>query len=200
MSSSTDFNFDTTSTAEQVAAHLASHIQGKTVLTTGVSPGGLGAYFVKTIAKYQPKLIILASRDIEKAKATAQAISSLAPGVQTRVLELDLGSQAQVRTAAAEVNAYEESIDLLVNNAAVMACPYATTKDGLELQFGTNHIGHFLFTNLILGKILAAGPGARVVNVSSAGHRLSPIRWDDINFSVRHLSVPPVYVARLTFL
>lgn len=100
-----------------------------------------------------------------------------------------MGSQAQVRKAAAEVNAYGENIDVLVNNAALMGCPYSKTPDGLETQLGTNHIGHFLFTNLILGKILAAGPGARVINVSSGGHRFSPIRWDDLNFSVCHYSM-----------
>ena len=177
------FTFETT--AEDVAEAFALQIRGKTVLTTGVSPGGLGAYFVETIARYQPKLLILATRDISKARETAQAISSASPGVETRLLELDLGSQAQIRKAAEEVNAYAEPIDVLVNNAGVMACPYSTTKDGLESQFGTNHIGHFLFTNLIMAKIIAAGPGARTISVSSDGHRLSPIRFHDLNFSVR---------------
>lgn len=174
-----------TTTSEEAAAAFASQIRGKTVLTTGVSPGGLGAYFVETIAKFQPRLLILAGRDVAKVAATEKVIASIAPGVKTRVLELDLASQVQIRKAATEVNAYEESIDVLVNNAAIMACPYSTTPDGLESQFGTNHIGHFLFTNLIIGKVLAAGPGARVINVSSDGHKLSPIRFDDIGFSVR---------------
>ncbi|TFK78017.1 NAD(P)-binding protein, partial [Polyporus arcularius HHB13444] len=72
-------------------------------------------------------------------------------------------------------------IDVLVNNAGIMATPYGKTVDGIESQFGTNHIGHFLFTNLIIPKLLESKQG-RVVNVSSNGHRLSDIRWDDFNF------------------
>lgn len=180
-------NFGATTTGEEVADSFAPQIHGKTILITGVSPGGLGAQFAEIIAKHHPKLLILAARDLSKAKATAQAISSALPDVQTRVLELDLGSQTQVRKAAEEVNAYEEAIDVLVNNAGVMGCPYSTTVDGLETHFGTNHIGHFLFTNLIMGKIISAGPGARVVSVSSGGHRRSAIRFDDPNFSVRQI-------------
>ena len=69
-----------------------------------------------------------------------------------------------------------------MNNAGVMACPLGHTADGLELQFGTNHIGHFLFTNLIINKVLAAGEGARIINVSSNGHRLGGVRFEDPNF------------------
>lgn len=170
-------------TGAEVAHSLSHQINGKTILTTGVSPNGLGASFVKTIAAHSPKLLILAGRDASKLDQTASDIKSLHPDVSTRTLVLDLGSQKQIREAAAEVNRYEESIDVLVNNAGVMACPYSTTSDGLEMQFGTNHIGHFLFTNLILDKILAS-PNPRVVNVSSDGHRLSPMRWDDIGFEV----------------
>lgn len=176
--------YDLKTTAEEIFEACASQIRGKTILTTGVSPNGLGAAFVETLAKFQPKLLILAGRDAAKAALTAEAISTTSPGIQTRVLELDLGSQVQIRKAAEEVNAYEETIDVLVNNAGVMACPYSTTTDGLEHQFGTNHIGHFLFTNLILGKILATGPGARVISVSSDGYRLGPVRFDDYDFHV----------------
>lgn len=179
-----DTDFGANSTAEEVAQAFADQIRGKTVLTTGVSPGGLGAYFVQVIAKQQPRLLVLAARNASKANAIAQTIISSFPDVKTRVLVLDLGSQAQVRTAAEEVNGYEENIDVLVNNAGIMACPYGKTVDGLESQFATNHIGHFLFTNLLMGKILAAGPGARIINVSSDGYKQSPVRFDDINFSV----------------
>ncbi|TFK86693.1 NAD(P)-binding protein, partial [Polyporus arcularius HHB13444] len=86
------------------------------------------------------------------------------------------------RKAAAEVLSWPEPIDVLVNNAGIMATPYGKTVDGIESQFGTNHIGHFLFTNLIMPKLLESKQGPRVVNVSSNGHRLSDIRWDDFNF------------------
>ncbi|KAK2756168.1 hypothetical protein FQN54_005576 [Arachnomyces sp. PD_36] len=168
-------------TGAEVAQALSAHIKGKTVLTTGVSPKSLGASFVQTIAAHSPKLLILAGRDASKIDQTVSEIKSINPHVSTRSLILDLSSQAQIREAAAEVNGYEENIDVLVNNAGVMACPYSSTVDGLETQFGTNHIGHFLFTNLILDKVLAS-PNPRIVNVSSDGHWISPIRWDDIGF------------------
>ena len=77
---------------------------------------------------------------------------------------------------------------MLINNAAIMAVPYAKTVDGVESQFGTNHIGHFLFTNLIMPKLLAAKRGARVLNVSSSGHKRGQVRFDDYNFEVCQFS------------
>jgi NAD(P)-dependent dehydrogenase (short-subunit alcohol dehydrogenase family) len=171
------------STAEEVAEFCASQIKDKVILTTGVSPGGLGAYFAQTIAAHKPKLLILAARSASKVQETASAISKAHPDVQTRVLILDLGDLKQVWEAAKEVLAYpEEGIDVVLNSAAVMACPYSQTKGGLETQFGTGHIGHFLFTNLILEKVLKVK--GRVVNVSSDGHRLGPVRFDDPGFDV----------------
>ncbi|KAF2430393.1 NAD(P)-binding protein [Tothia fuscella] len=169
------------SEAKDVAAHYAPQIANKVILTTGVSPGGLGAFFVETIAAQKPKLLILAGRDTTKTQETADAIAKAHPNVKTRNLKLDLSDQKQIWEAAKEVLGYEENIDVLVNNAAVMACPYSKTKDGLEMQFGTGHIGHFLFTNMILKKVLEVK--GRVINVSSDGHRFSPIRFDDWGFS-----------------
>jgi len=171
-------------TASGIASDNASHIAGKIVLVTGVTPGGTGAIFVETIARHKPKLLILAGRTHSKVQATADKIASDAAnvGVETRVLVLDLASQKQVRKAAEEVLAYPEpSIDVLVNSAGIMAGPYRTTEEGIELQFGSNHIGHFLFTNLIVPKIMASR-SPRIINVSSDGHRLSPVRFNDWNF------------------
>lgn len=172
------------STAEEVAQFYAQQITNKTILTTGVSPGSLGAYFVQTIAAYKPKLLILAARSESKLKETAAAIAKEHPHVPTRILVLDLSDLKQVWSAAKEVLAYEDvkGIDVLVNSAAVMACPYSKTVDGMELQFGTNHIGHFVFTNAILDKVLKVK--GRVVNVSSAGHRFSPVLFEDVGFAV----------------
>ncbi|OJJ50413.1 hypothetical protein ASPZODRAFT_129039 [Penicilliopsis zonata CBS 506.65] len=169
-------------TAEKVAQDLATHIADRIVLVTGVSPGGLGAAFASAIAHQKPRLIILAARSVSKAEETAKAIAEQAPDVQTRLLELDLSSQAQIRQAAAEVNAYAENIDVLVNNAGVMAIPYTPTTDGLESQFGINYLGPFLFTNLIMPKLRAGAGKARVVNISSDGYRASAIRFADPNF------------------
>lgn len=176
-----EFGFDTT--AEEVAEYFKDRINGKVILTTGVSPNSLGAYYVQTVATHNPKLLILAGRDTAKLQETEDVIKKANPNVPVRLLNLDLSDMSQVREAAKEVNGYSENIDILMNNAAVMGCPYMTTKDGLEMQFGTGHIGHFLFTNLILQKILASGDHPRVINVSSAGHRISPIRFDDWDFS-----------------
>jgi NAD(P)-dependent dehydrogenase (short-subunit alcohol dehydrogenase family) len=171
--------------ASTVAADNASSIAGKIVLTTGVTQGGLGATFLEEIAKHKPKLLILAGRCHSKVQATAGKIKSNpeSADVETRILILDLASQTQVREAAKQVLSYpEDRIDVLVNSAGIMAGPYRTTEDGIEAQFGSNHIGHFLFTNLIMRKMLAS-PSPRVVNVASDGHRFSGIRFNDYNFS-----------------
>ena len=167
--------------ATEVASNLASHIAGKVILTTGVTPNGLGAFFVETIAKHNPALLILAGRSASKVQATADRIKSTSPDVETRIVILDLASQAQIRDAAKQVLGYPEPIDVVVNSAGIMAGPYALTKEGIESQFGSNHIGHFLFTNLIMSKILES-KSPRIVNVSSNGHALGPVRFDDYNF------------------
>jgi NAD(P)-dependent dehydrogenase (short-subunit alcohol dehydrogenase family) len=193
------FGFETT--AEEASRVLADEIRGKTgqlnqfiylyshtyttlVLITGVSPGGLGAEAARAISLSEPGLLILAGRNMSKVQETEKAINATSPHVSIRCLKLDLSSQKQIREASAEVNGYKEPIDRLINNAAIMAAPYAVTEDGLEAQFGTNYVGHYLFTNLIMSKILEAGKGARIVNVSSIGHIIEGIRFDDYDFSV----------------
>ncbi|KAF1844034.1 NAD(P)-binding protein [Cucurbitaria berberidis CBS 394.84] len=171
--------------ASTIAADNASSIAGKIVLTTGVTQGGIGSFFVQEIAKHKPALLILAGRSPSKVHATVDKIKATpeSADVVTRVLILDLASQQLVRDAAEEVLSYaEDHIDVLVNSAGIMAGPYRTTKEGIELQFGSNHIGHFLFTNLIMPKILAS-KSPRIVNVSSDGHRFSAVRFEDPSFS-----------------
>lgn len=175
------YNKETTAT--ELVGELADEIKGKVILVTGVSPNGLGAVFSEAIAAGSPALIILAGRSVSKVEETAKAITTAHPKVKTKTLRLDLGSFAAVREAAAEVNGWDDvpAIDVLVNNAGIMAVDYALTSDGVESQFATNHLAHFLFTNLIMGKVLAAR-APRVVSVSSDGHRYSHIRFDDYNF------------------
>ncbi|PWY69488.1 short-chain dehydrogenase [Aspergillus heteromorphus CBS 117.55] len=174
--------YNAQTTAEEMARDCQAAIVNKNILVTGVSPGGLGAEFAKVIAPYGPSLIILANRDRPKAQETQAEIQRIAPSVATRILNLDLSSQAQVRNAAKEVLTYNEHIDVLVNNAGVMASPFALSDDGVETQFAINHVGHFLFTNLIMSKLVAPGKTGRVVNVSSNGHELGPVRFHDWNF------------------
>jgi NAD(P)-dependent dehydrogenase (short-subunit alcohol dehydrogenase family) len=182
--------YNAQTTGSELVRELADHIKGKVILTTGVSPGGLGAHFVETVAGAKPSLLILAGRSTAKVQKTADALAKSHPDVKTRILRLDLASLAAVREAAAEVNSWDDipSIDVLVNNAAIMAVEHAVSPDGFESQFATNHLGHFLFTNLIMGKVLAASK-PRVVSVSSDGHRISPVRFDDLDFHVRHIHI-----------
>ena len=134
-----------------------------------------------------PALIVLAGRSLGKIQPVIDRINATNPAVRTKFINLDLASQASVREAAASINANVEKIDVLINNAAVMAVPFSKTVDGIESQFGTNHIGHFLLANLIMSKILAAGPGARIVNVSSVSHQMADVNLDDYNFEVKPL-------------
>ncbi|KAI1375403.1 NAD(P)-binding protein [Hypoxylon crocopeplum] len=175
--------YGATTTADELVNDFAADIKGKVILTTGVSPETLGATFVETLAKAEPALLILAGRKLEKVQKTADSIASANPNVKLRVLQLDLGSLAAVREAAATVNSWTDvpHIDVLVNNAGIMAVEFALTPDGYESQFATNHLGHFLFTNLLMSKLLAS-EAPRIVSVSSDGHRWSPIRWADYNF------------------
>lgn len=176
-----------TGTATSLAALYAPHIKGKIVLTTGVSPSGLGAAFVKVLARWEPSVLILAGRNASKVQATAKGLveeGSLSPS-QVRTLELDLASLDAVRAAARTMNSWKDvpSIDILVNNAGIMAVDHAVSPEGYESQLATNHLGPFLFTNLIMGKILASA-APRIVMVSSDGHRLCPFRFHDYNFRV----------------
>ena len=170
--------YDINTSADELLKDLSGEVRNKVVLTTGVAPGGLGGTFMEYIATAQPALLIFASRSTKKAQTVADAIAEKSPEVKVRLLELDLGSLQAVREAAKTVNSWGDvpQIDVLVNNAGIMATDYSLTPDGFESQFGTNHLGHFLFSNLIMDKILAAKV-PRVVSVSSDGHRLNPIRW-----------------------
>ena len=179
-------SYSANSVADELSKDLAQEIKGKFILATGVSPKSLGATFIESIAGSQPALIILAGRDNAKLqRVAAKILASTQPQVQVRLLQLDLASLALVRQSAAELNSWAEvpRIDVVVNSAGIMATEFALSPDGFESQLATNHLGHFLFTNLIMEKILAS-ESPRVVNVSSDGHRLSPIRWGDYNFRV----------------
>jgi NAD(P)-dependent dehydrogenase (short-subunit alcohol dehydrogenase family) len=156
------------------------------VVITGPSEGGIGSETAVSLAKASPAMLILAGRSESKIAPVIARIAESSPDVRVKFVTLDLGSLKSVRKAAAEINEITTKIHLLINNAAIMACPYAKTEDGIESQFGTNHIGHFLLTNLLMDKIIAAGAGARIVNVSSSAIR-GTIRYDDYNFQVRPL-------------
>jgi NAD(P)-dependent dehydrogenase (short-subunit alcohol dehydrogenase family) len=152
---------------------------GRTAVVTGANTG-LG-YETATALAAKGAHVVLAVRNLEKGKAAADLIARAHPGASVAIQELDLTSLHSVRAAADQLRSDHESIDLLINNAGVMMTPKSTTKDGFELQFGTNHLGHFALTNLLLDRVLAV-PGSRIVTVSSQGHRFARngIRFDDL--------------------
>ncbi|MCJ1450172.1 hypothetical protein MMC28_000501 [Mycoblastus sanguinarius] len=175
------FNMETT--GDEVVKTFAAEAKGKTVLITGPSESGLGAQTAIFLAAGKPKLIILAGRTQSKIQPVIDQIKKEHPDVDTKYVKLDLADQSSVQAAAKEVNGAVKKLDFLINNAGVMAIKtYTTTAEGIETQFGANHIGHFLLTKLLMPKILAAGKGARVINVGSFGYLTGGVRFDDHNF------------------
>ncbi|KAF3107369.1 hypothetical protein TWF102_000288 [Orbilia oligospora] len=173
-------SWDHTTTSDEVAETLSSHITGKTILVTGISPDGLGLDFCRAIASHSPSLIILAARNPSKISASQSHLSSLFPSLSLKPLVIDLSSQKSVRSAAAEINNSVDKIDVLVNNAAIHAHSLSRSDDGIEMSFATNHLGHFLFTNLLLKGAMRSG--GRVVNVTSNSFRRGGVVWEDPNF------------------
>ncbi len=157
-------------------------LSGQLAVVTGGS-GGLGAETARALASAGAR-VVLTARDAAKGEAAARQIreSTGNPGVEVEDLELD--SLASIRAFAERFLARHDALQLLVNNAGVMACPFAKTHDGFELQFGTNHLGHFLLTGLLAPALLRGAP-ARIVSVSSRGHQQSPVVFDDIAFERR---------------
>jgi len=156
---------------------------GRTAVITGANTG-LGYETARALAGKGAR-VVLAVRNLDKGKAAADLIGRRYPGADVAVQELDLTSLASVRAAADQLRAGHDKIDLLINNAGVMMTPKQTTKDGFELQFGTNHLGHFALTGLLLDRVLAT-PGSRVVTVSSNGHRAGRIHFDDLQSERRY--------------
>ncbi|WP_123027034.1 SDR family NAD(P)-dependent oxidoreductase [Mycolicibacterium stellerae] len=154
---------------------------GRTAVVTG-SNTGLGFETAAALAA-KGAHVVLAVRNVDKGNQAAARIGDRTPGASVAVTELDLTSLDSVRAAAEALRSEHDTIDLLINNAGVMMTPKATTKDGFELQFGTNHLGHFAFTGLLLDCLLPV-PGSRVVTVSSVGHRFARngIRFDDLQW------------------
>ena len=152
---------------------------GRLAVVTGANTG-LGFETAQVLAA-RGASVVLAVRDIEKGKRAAARIAGTAPGANVTVQPLDLTSLDSIRAAAAELRARHPAIDLLINNAGVMFPPKQTTDDGFELQLGTNHLGHFALTGLLLEQMLPV-PGSRVVTVSSLAHRIrARINFDDLH-------------------
>jgi NAD(P)-dependent dehydrogenase (short-subunit alcohol dehydrogenase family) len=169
-------------TAKWSAADVPDQ-SGRVAIVTGAN-SGLG-YDTAAVLAGKGAHVVLAVRNLEKGKDAADRIKAASPNAVVALQELDLSSLDSVRKAADELRAAHPHIDLLINNAGLMYVPTReTTADGFEMQFGTNHLGHFALTGLLLDNMLSVD-GSRVVTVSSVGHKfwfLADIYFDDLQF------------------
>ena len=168
--------FGATSTTDEVLAGL--DLSGKRILVTGVS-AGLGVGTARALVAHGAH-VTGAARDLAKAeRATGQVRAAATSAGAFELVALDLASLASARACADALVAKGEPFDLVIANAGVMACPFGHTADGFEIQFGTNHLGHFVLVNRIASLMR---PSARLVNLSSSGHRYADVNLDDPNF------------------
>ena len=169
--------FGAKSTTEDVLTGVA--LKGKRILVTGVS-AGLGVETARALAAHGAD-VVGAARDLKKAERATEEVrkAAAASGVSFELIELDLASLKSVRAAADKLVADGRTFDVVIANAGVMATPLGKTEDGFETQFGTNHLGHFVFVNRI-AKLIK--DGGRLVNLSSSGHRFSNVDLNDPNF------------------
>lgn len=175
MADRTSFGFETT--VDEVLEGI--DLSGRVAIVTGAS-GGLGAVAARGLAK-AGAAVTLTVRDVPKGEKVAADIRSTTGNEAVGVMELELQRPESVRRFAKAWLAENARLDILINNAGVMACPIARTDEGWEMQFASCHLGHFLLTALLV-PALEAGAPARVVNVSSGGHRFSPVLFDDPHF------------------
>jgi len=172
-------------TATQNAKWTARDVpdqHGRVAIVTGANTG-IG-YEAAVVLAGRGATVILACRNEAKAEQAAQRIHNATPDVSVEVEQLDLSSLTSIRDFAKRLHSSHPAIDLLINNAGVMWTPPSKTEDGFELQFGTNHLGHFALTGQIIDLLLPVS-GSRIVTVSSFGHRTGKIDFDDLQ-SERH--------------
>lgn len=177
--------FDQSSTADDVLGDL--DLSGRRYLVTG-SSGGLGLETVRALAS-RGATVVMAARDRAKNDKAAEGIRSADPSARLEFLDVDLGSLESVRAAAARFVGAPGSLHGVVANAGIMATPFALSVDGFESQFAVDHLGHFLLVRELLPRLAetaaSSGVASRVVVVSSAGHRMGDVDFDDVNFERR---------------
>ena len=160
------------------AAENIPDLTDKIVIVTGAN-SGIGYEMARALARKQAT-VILACRNKDKGEAAVRQIVQEYPRAKAEFMPLDLSDLASVRRFASEFAIHYDRLDILINNAGIMAVPFGRTADGFELQLGTNHLGHFALTGLLLHRIIRT-PQARVVTVSSGGHRFGVIDFDNLN-------------------
>jgi NAD(P)-dependent dehydrogenase (short-subunit alcohol dehydrogenase family) len=154
------------------------NLKGKVAIVTGAN-SGIGYEAARELAKKDAK-VIMACRDVQKGRTAAEQIREEYPAADVPVMQLDLANLSSINRFAQDFCAAYQRLDILINNAGVMALPYQKTIDGFEFQFGTNHLGHFALTGQLLG-CLKSTENSRVVSVSSTGHLLGGFNFDDLN-------------------
>src|SRR2546428_7713971 len=164
--------------ADKWTAADISNQHGRVAVVTGAN-SGIGFFAARELARAGAR-VVLAVRNAEKGAEAGRDIAAAVPGAEVEVAPLDLASLDSVRSFAEQFKAANDGLDVLINNAGVMAAsPRQQTADGFELQFGTNHLGHFALTGLLLNR-MAGRDDARVVTVSSGAHRMGRINFDDL--------------------
>ncbi|XP_040285523.1 retinol dehydrogenase 13 isoform X1 [Bufo bufo] len=165
-------------------------IEGKTVIVTGANTG-IGKETALELAKRGGR-IIMACRDMEKCENAAKEIRGKTLNHNVFAKQLDLASTKSIKEFANRILKEEEHLDVLINNAAVMRCPHWKTEDGFEMQFGVNHLGHFLLTNLLLDRLKESGQ-SRIINVSSLAHIVGDIDLEDLNWEKKKFNTKAAY-------
>ncbi|HIF92751.1 MAG TPA: SDR family NAD(P)-dependent oxidoreductase [Myxococcales bacterium] len=172
--------FDKDTTTDEVLDGL--DLSGRRIVITGTS-SGLGLETARAMASKGGAITMLA-RSVEKNEAAASRVREQVPGVDLETREIDLTSFESVRACAEGILEAHDKIDILINNAGVMVCPYSTNADGFENQLVSNHLGHFLLSVLLTPALIRGAP-ARVVELSSGAHGMSDFDFDDPNFAHR---------------
>jgi NAD(P)-dependent dehydrogenase (short-subunit alcohol dehydrogenase family) len=162
----------------------------RVIIITGAT-SGLGKEATKVLAS-KNATVIMAVRNTTKGEAVAAEFKKALPNAKLDIRKLDLGSLASVKSFAAEINSSYDRLDILINNAGVMMCPYSKTEDGFEIQMGTNHMGHFALTGLLM-PLLKKTKNSRIVATSSMAHKQGNIDFDDINWETRDYKTGKAY-------
>ncbi|XP_056153766.1 retinol dehydrogenase 13-like isoform X2 [Lampris incognitus] len=167
-----------------------ANIKGKTVVITGANTG-IGKETARELAKRGGR-VIMGCRDMGKCEEAAKEIRGKTLNPHVYACHLDLASMKSIREFAEQVKQKEQRVDILINNAGVMRCPAWKTEDGFDMQFGVNHLGHFLLTNLLLEKLRDSAP-SRVINMASLAHVVGQIDFDDLNWEKRKFNTKQAY-------
>ncbi|KAI1163881.1 hypothetical protein F5B18DRAFT_617686 [Nemania serpens] len=180
--------FNGHSTQEEVAQAFSSQIKGRTYVITGAGQPSIGSQIALTLARYSPAHILIASRSPSKVEPVLERLKEIDNSIKTSFVQVELGDHDSVRRAATEILALAPQINVLINSAGNMAIKkYTTDKQGIEIQFAINHVGHFLLTNLLIPALesaaVASKTGSRVVNLTSGAYLISGVNFEDPNFS-----------------